>query len=130
MQLIRMFGACILVILLALPRSLFAQSHVVSTAELQTELLERTRMRQHNLEIVHQFLSSQTAKKAFASAHVNANQVQGAVSGLSDLELADLASRVNQTQTDFAAGRLTDREQILIALSIIGLALLIVVLAR
>ena len=73
------FVACVLVTLFAVPRSLLAQSHVVSAADLQTELVRTTQMRQHNLETVRQFLSSQRAESALASAHINSGQVQSAV---------------------------------------------------
>jgi len=126
MELFRTFVACVLVTLFAVPRSLMAQSHVVSAADLQTELVRTTQMRQHNLETVRQFLSSQRAESALASAHINAGQVQSAVSTLSDQELAQLASRVNKAQADFAGGRLEDRDLILIILAIAALALIIV----
>jgi len=111
--------------LFAVPRSLMAQ-HLVSPADLQAELVKNSQARQHNLETVQQFLSSPKAEKALASAHINAGQVQDAVSTLSDQELAQLASRVNKAQADFAAGRLEDRDLILILLAIAALVLIIV----
>jgi hypothetical protein len=125
MQLIRTFVACVLVMLFAVPRSLMAQ-HLVSPADLQAELVKASQARQHNLETVQQFLSSPKAEKALASAHINAGQVQDAVSTLSDQELAQLASRANKAQADFAAGRLEDRDLILILLAIAALVLIIV----
>jgi len=62
---------------------------------------------QHDFETARQFLASERAQKALASAHINAGQVQAAVSILSDEELAQLAFRANKAQADFAAGRLT-----------------------
>src|SRR5215469_10222222 len=126
MSFIRTFVACVLVTLFAVPRSLMAQSHVVSAAALQTELVRTTQMRQHNLETVRQFLSSERAESALSSAHINAGQVQSAVSTLSDQELAQLASRVNKAQADFAGGSLEDRDLILIILAIAALVLIIV----
>jgi hypothetical protein len=54
-------------------------------------------------------------------------QVQTAVSTLSDQELARLASRADKAQADFAAGRLEDRDLLIIIVAIAALVLLIVV---
>jgi hypothetical protein len=107
-----------------------AQSHIVSPADLQSELVINSQTRPHNLDTVRQFLCSPKAQKALASAHINAGQVQAAVSRLSDQEVAELTTRVNRAQAEFAAGRLTDRDVILIGLGIIGLTLIVVVVAR
>ena len=52
MPLIRTFVACVLVTLFAVPRSLMAQTHVISAADLQTELVKSSQVRQQNLETV------------------------------------------------------------------------------
>jgi hypothetical protein len=126
LQSIRTFVACLLVTIFAVPRSVLAQSHVVGAADLQKETVRSTQARKHDLETVRQFLSSQKAENALKSAHINAGQVQTAVSTLSDQELAQLASRVDKAQADFAGGRLEDRDLILIILAIAALALIIV----
>ena len=127
---IRILVVCVLVTFFAFSRSLMAQSHIVSPTDLQTELVINSQARQHNRDTVRQFLCSPKAQKAFASAHINAEQVQAAVSSLSDQEVARLATRVNKAQADFAAGKLTDRNVILIGLGIIALTLIVVVAAR
>jgi hypothetical protein len=53
-------------------------------------------------------------------------QVKTAVSTLSDQELAQLASRAEKAQADFAAGRLSDRDLIIILIAIAALILIIV----
>ena len=60
------------------------------------------------------------------SAHIDATQVNQAVSSLSDAELAQLASRVDKTQRDFAGGTLDNRDLILIILAVVALILIIV----
>ncbi len=87
-QSVRALVACILVAIFAVPHSLLAQSHVVSPADLQKEMVASTQARQHNLKTVRQFLSSPRAENALKSAHMNPEQVQTAVSTLSDQELA------------------------------------------
>jgi hypothetical protein len=125
-QSVRALIACILVAIFTVPPSVVAQSHVVSPADLQKEMVANTQARQHNLETVKQFLSSPRAENALKSAHINAEQVQTAVSTLSDKELARLASRADKAQADFAAGRLEDRDLLIIVVAIAALVLLIV----
>ena len=125
-QSVRAFAACILVAIFAVPPSILAQSHLVSPADLQKELVESTQLRQHNLETVRQFLSSETAENALKSAHINPVQVQTAVATLSDQELAQLASRADKAKADFAGGRLEDRDLLIIIVAIAALVLLIV----
>src|SRR5438876_12385276 len=68
-QTFRALTACVLVAVFAVPPSLLAQIHIVSRADLQRETLAATQARQHNLETVRQFLSSQAAQKLVKSAH-------------------------------------------------------------
>jgi len=122
----RMMVALVLVAVFLLPSDLMAQSHVVSPADLQQQVMSASQVRDHNLQTVRNFLSTPTAEKALKSSHVNPQQVQTAVSTLSDQELADLAARADKAQTDFAAGRISDRDLILIILGIAILVLIIV----
>ena len=71
-------------------------------------------------------MSSPIAEKALKSAHIDAKQVKDAVSQLNDQELAQLASRANKAQADFAAGSLSDRDLIIILVCIAALILIIV----
>lgn len=125
-QFARALTTCILITIFTVPPSLLAQTHVVSPADLQKEVLAATQARQRNLETVRQFLSSPRAERALKSAQVDAVRVKTGVSTLSDQEVAKLASRANQAQADFAAGDLSDRDLILIILGIAALILIIV----
>lgn len=118
--------AFVLAVLFVIPTDLTAQNHVVSPADLQKEVLSASQVRQQNLETVQHFLSTPTAEKAMKSAQVNPQQVKVAVSTLSDQELAGLAARANKAQVDFAAGRIDDRDLLLIVLAIVALVLIIV----
>jgi len=53
-------------------------------------------------------------------------QVKTAVATLSDDDLAQLSSRAERAQTDFAGGRLSDRDLIWIIVAIAALILIIV----
>jgi hypothetical protein len=105
---------------------LLAQTHVVSAADLEKELLTASQSRQHNLQAVQQFLSTPRAEKAMKSAQIDPRQVQVAVSTLDDEELARIASRADKAQVDFKAGALGERDLIWIILAIAVLILVIV----
>jgi hypothetical protein len=122
----RVLTACALISFFFLPTEGIAQSHVVNPADLQKEMVKSTEARQHNIDTVQQFLSSPMAEKAMKSAKVDPVQVKNAVSSLSDQDLAQIASRADKAQTDFAAGRLSDRDLIWIIVAIVALILIIV----
>jgi hypothetical protein len=122
----RMAIALVLVTLFLVPTDLVAQSHVVSPADLQKEVLAASQARQHNLDTVRQFLSSPTAEKAIKSAKMDPQQVRTAAATLNDQELVKLAAQADKAQADFAAGKLADRDLILIILGIAVLVLIIV----
>lgn len=117
--------ACCLVAIFSVPRS-WAAEQLVSPAELQKAALAVTQARQHNIDTIQQFLSSDRAQKALKTAHVNLQQVKNAIPSLSDQELAQLAARASKAQADFAAGRMNDRDLIIILICIAALILIIV----
>jgi hypothetical protein len=125
-QYMRSVIAVVLVAFFVVPADLVAQSHVVSAADLQKEVVAASQARHRNLEAVQQFLSTPTAEKALKSAKVDPQQVKTAISTLNDQELAQLAARADKAQADFAAGRLEERDLILIILAIVALVLIIV----
>ena len=124
----RVAVAFVLAAVFALPQSLVAQAvaHVVSPPELQQAAVKASNAKQQNRDQVQQFFSSEKAQNALKSAHINPEQVKTAVSTLDDAELAQLASRVQKTQADFAAGTLSDRDLIIILVAIAALILIIV----
>src|SRR5215831_5506290 len=122
---IRVFAACILVTMFAVPHNLVAQVHVVSPAELQKQTLAASRERQRNLEIVTRFLSSPTAEKAMRIVHTNDKQVKAAVANLNDQELERLAQRAQKAEADFAAGSLSDRDLLIILIAVLVLVVII-----
>jgi len=125
-QFVRVATAGMLAVVFLIPQDSIAQSHIVSPADLQNALTASTQARQKNIETVRQFVSSPMAEKALKSAHLDANHVKDAVSRLSDSELAQLAARSSKAQSDFAAGRLSDRDLIIILVAIAALILIIV----
>ena len=60
------------------------------------------------------------------AAHISLSQVKNAIPNLSNEEMAQLASRSEAARADFAAGRMSDRDLIIILIAIVGLILIIV----
>lgn len=116
----------VLVTLLAVPPRLQAQQQVVSPADIHKELVIATQTRRQNRDKVKELFSSKAAQKALKRAGVNPAQVQAGISTLSDAELAQLVSRADAAQADFAAGRISDRDLIIILVAI-ALVILIIV---
>ena len=102
------------------------QTHVTSPADLNSAMIAATTTRQHNLESIKGLLSSPEAEKVFAATGIDPAQVTTAVSALDDRELSRLAARAETAQADFAAGRITDRDLLLIVVGIAVLVLIIV----
>ena len=126
LSVLRPFTTGVLVAVLACSPILSAQTHVVNPADLQKEALAATGSRQRNMETVNRFLSSSKVQEALGSAGVNLAQVKTAVSSLNDEELARLAARSDKAQADFAAGRISDRDLLLIVLGFVALILIII----
>ena len=128
-QCVRAVTASVLVMIFAVPQNLVAQAaaeHLVSPADLQKAAVDASRARQQNLETLKALFSSAKAQQALKSAHMDPQQVKNAVAGLSDAELTQLAARASRTQSDFAAGKLSDRDLIIIIVAIAALILIIV----
>ncbi|HZP06519.1 MAG TPA: PA2779 family protein [Terracidiphilus sp.] len=127
-KLARSITAAALVAFFAIPNDVVAQaaSHVVSPSDLTNATLAATQQRQQNVDALNQFFSTPKAQQALESAHINAQQVKTAVSTLSDQELAQLATRVNNAQMDFSAGNITDHDLLIILVCVAALVLIIV----
>jgi len=108
---------------------LLAQEHVVTAADLQSELSKSAATRQANLAKVRNFLSSEPARKALKSAKIDQQKVEKAVPYLSDEELARLAARTDKVQRDMAAGALNN-QQITYILIALGTAVLVLILVK
>lgn len=125
-QSVRVLTAFLLAAIVVVPQDSIAQTHVVAPQELQQQAVAASQARQKNIEVLNNFLSSPTAKQAIKTVGSNPQQVKTAISNLSDQELAELASRAQKTQADFAAGNLTDHDLLVILIAIAALILIIV----
>jgi hypothetical protein len=118
----------VLVAMFAVPASFAAenQTQVVSQSELQKQVVDASKTRERNLQTVQQFLSSDIAVQTIKNAHQDPQQIKNAAASLDNQELAQLASRAQQAQNDFAAGRLGTRDLVLIVLGVLAVILIVV----
>jgi Flp pilus assembly protein TadB len=123
-QSIRLLAACLLLTLCA--TSILAQTHVVSPSDIHKELVNAAQTRQQNVQKVKGLFSSDETRKAMEAAQITPERVDTAISTLSDEELARLAARADNLEKDFAAGRISDRDLLIIILGIAALVLIIV----
>jgi dihydrodipicolinate reductase len=136
-QLARPLVACVLVFLCATPKDMAAQNlaaqnlqqdpqHLVSPSDLNQAAVDASASREKNLETLNRFFSSEKAQRALKSAHMNPQEVKTATAGLDDQDLAQLASRADKAQADFAAGNMSDHDLLIILILVAALILIIV----
>ncbi len=127
-QFVRALTAAALVAVFAIPQSMVAQTadHLVSPSDLQKATVDASQQRQQNIDTLNRAFSSAQAQQALQSAHMNPEQVKKAVAGLSDDELAQLATRTSHAQMNFAAGYINDHDLLLILIAVAALILIIV----
>jgi hypothetical protein len=110
----------------ALPAKAQQNQHVVSLSDLTKNAARTAQARQADEDAVRTLLSSDSGQKELKSVNLDYRQVDKAVGQLSDEDLSKLAERARRAQSDFAAGRISDRDLlwiIVIALGIIVLAI-------
>ena len=125
-EVLRVGTAFLLILTLITVTTSWAQTHVVSPAELQKAAAAASEARAQDQATLTDFLSSPQAERALASVRMDPVQVKRAVATLTDRELHDLALRANQAQANFAAGRLSDRDLLWILVAVAALIVIIV----
>ena len=127
-QFARIFLLAVSIAAFAVPRNVIAQDsqHLVSPSDLQKATVDASQSRMQNIDTLNSFFSSDQAQKALQSAHMNPQEVKKAVAGLSDQELAQLASRAQKAQSDFSAGNMSNYDLLIILICIAALILIIV----
>jgi uncharacterized membrane protein YdfJ with MMPL/SSD domain len=83
-----------------------SQQHVVSLDDLSKDAAQRAETRQTDEASVRELLSSEAGQTALKSAKVDYQRVDKAIGQLSDEDLAKIAARSRQAESDFAAGGL------------------------
>ena len=103
--------------------------HVVGLDELTQAAAQPAQSRQADESAVRQILSSGEAQDALKSAKIDYKKVDKAITQLSDDDLAKLAAKSRQAQSDFAAGSLSrpgwSAIIVLVAILIIVLAIVV-----
>ena len=103
------------------------QQHVVTTDELSQEVARPAETRQANEEAVRHLLSSDAGQNALKSANVDYARVDKAIGQLSDEEVAKLAERSRQAESDFAAGAISAKTLAYIILAVVVIVVIIVI---
>ena len=101
------------------------KQHVVSLGELNQDAARPAQTRQANEAAVRELLSTDAGQEALKSAKVDYQRVDKAIGQLSDEDLAKVAERSRQAETDFAAGGLKST----LIIAIILILVLIIVLS-
>jgi hypothetical protein len=99
--------------------------HVVSLDELNKDAARPAQSRQANEAAVRELLSSGAGQQALKSAKVDYQRVDKAIGQLSDEDLAKVADRSRQAESDFAAGGFKST----LIIAIVLIVVLIVVLS-
>jgi CHASE3 domain sensor protein len=100
------------------------KQHVVSLEELSKDAARPAQVRQANEAVVRELLSSDAGQEALKSAKVDYQRVDKAIGQLSDEDLAKVAERSRQAESDFAAGGLKATLIIVIILIVILIVVL------
>jgi hypothetical protein len=103
------------------------QQHVVTLDELNKQAARPAGTRQANEDAVRHLLSSDAGQKALKSADVEYQGVDKAIGQLTDEELAKLADRSRQAESDFAAGSISAKTLAYIVLATVIIVVIIVV---
>jgi hypothetical protein len=101
-----------------------AKQHVVPAEELNQQTAQPANTRQTNEDAIRHLLSSGEGQKALKSANVDYERVDKAIGQLSDEEVAKLADRSRQAESDFAAGFLSPKT---LAYIIIAIVIIVVI---
>ena len=103
------------------------KEHAVTSSQLRNDLQKATENRQANEAAVREMFATGAGKQALKSAGIEYQKVDQAISQVNDEELARLADRSRDVQKDFAAGRMSDRDLLIII--VIAVILIVVIVA-
>lgn len=111
----------------SLPARAESNNHIVSNHALQQQMQTQSATRQKNMETVTKFFSTPLAQRAMKIEHVDPSQVKKAIPTLSNSELANLSSRANQANQQFAAGTLSTNQMLLLIIVLLIVVILVAV---
>jgi len=102
------------------------RDHAVTAGQLRQDVQKAADTRQANEAEVRKMFASDQAKEALKSAGIDYTQVDRAISQVNDEDLARMAQRSQEVNKNFAAGRLDDRDLLIILLVAVAIVLIIV----
>ncbi len=115
----------ILAVLLAvlIPSQMFAaEQHVVTQGQLRSALGAAALQRERNLADVHRFFSDTRVREVLSKAKMDPDGLQSAAAVLDDAELAQLAAKAREAQTQITgAGLELSNQQVTLIILIGGL---------
>jgi len=100
--------------------------HAVTPRQLRQDVQKSADTRQANEAAVREMFASDQAKETLKSAGIDYQQVDQAIGQVNDEDLSRMAQRSHQVKNDFAAGRLGDRDLLIILLVVVAIILIIV----
>ena len=103
------------------------KKHVVTADELSQQAARPAETRQANENAVRHLLSSDAGQNALKSANIDYQRVDKTIGHLSDEEVAKLADRSRQAESDFAAGAITAKTLAYIILAIVVIVVIVVI---
>ena len=102
------------------------KQHVVTLEELNQQAAQPAENRQAAENAIRHLLTSDEGQKALKSANVNYERVDKAIGQLSDEDVAKLANRSRQAESDFAAGFISPKTLAYIILAIVIIVVIVV----
>jgi hypothetical protein len=106
-----------------------AAGQLVAPSELHRRLVEKSASRKAQIAQLRRFFASPEAKKALAAARMEPRKVEEAIAVLDAGELAKLSSRAAKTESDFAAGALSNQELTYIVIALATAVIILVIVA-
>jgi hypothetical protein len=102
------------------------EQHVVTLDELNQRSAQPAETRQANEDAIRHLLSTDAGQEALQSAKVDYQRVDKAIGQLDDAQLAKLADRSRQAESDFAAGAISAKTLAYIIIAIVIIVVIIV----
>jgi len=102
-----------------------AGEHLVSETLGAQRLAQAERERSADQGVVDELLATSAAREVVRRAGADMQDVQAGVAALSDAELADLAARARQLQSDPVAGLSSDVNDLLVVFLIVAIVVLV-----
>jgi hypothetical protein len=103
------------------------QRHVVTLDELNKQTAQPAQTREANEDAIRHLLSSDAGQETLKSANIDYQRVDKAIGQLSDEELAKLADRSRQADSDFAAGFISAKTLAYIILAVVVIVVIAVI---